>query len=536
MGVFTYLIAIIVLLVIVLIFVAKRNHDLSKYLPIENIDKVVKEKEAEAKSIIERANTESYLIKSQANEYKRTTMEQQDKILSDTKKEQRDILSQARTKANEIAEKSNQSYLAAQREAKQIVDIAREHAQNIAGDAFAIKEKADYYSEVATAMSNKINGYGNEYIIPNRNAIDDLADEYSYSQAAADYKSIESQMNNLIKTRGAAVCSHWEISERNAAMDFCVDAFNGKLSSIMSKVRSTNYGILKQQLQDAFTLVAFSGNGFREVKISDAYYRLALEKLRLATVLYEMKEKEKEEQRAIREQMREEERARREIEKAIKDAAKQEDLLQKAMEKAREKYETANEEQKAKYESQLVELQEKLKEAEERNKRAQSMAELTKSGHVYIISNIGSFGENIYKIGMTRRLEPLDRVRELGDASVPFPFDVHAMVWSEDAPSLETALHKHFAINQVNKINFRKEFFNVPIKTIREEMENLGITDVSWTMLAEAREYRETMALEKQIANNPEMRDAWLARDVNRISGIERNSEPEKIRAESEVY
>ena len=114
---------------------------------------------------------------------------------------------------------------------------------------------------------------------------------------------------------------------------------------------------------------------------------------------------------------------------------------------------------------------------------------------------------------MTRRLEPLDRIRELGDASVPFPFDVHAMIWTEDAPALETSLHKHFAINQVNKINFRKEFFNVPIATIREEVEKLGIKNVTWTMTAAAREYKETQALEQQMRDNPDLRDTWLSRE-----------------------
>jgi hypothetical protein len=142
------------------------------------------------------------------------------------------------------------------------------------------------------------------------------------------------------------------------------------------------------------------------------------------------------------------------------------------------------------------------------------MAEQTKTGHVYVISNIGSFGEDVFKIGLTRRLEPLDRVRELGDASVPFAFDVHAMIPSNDAPALELALHKHFLAAQMNKVNPRKEFFRVPLAVIREEIDGLRVT-AKWTIAAEAKEYRETLALEKTLKADPEKKKAWLREHEN---------------------
>lgn len=136
------------------------------------------------------------------------------------------------------------------------------------------------------------------------------------------------------------------------------------------------------------------------------------------------------------------------------------------------------------------------------------MAQQTKSGHVYIISNIGSFGEHVYKIGMTRRLEPLDRVRELGDASVPFEFDVHALLFSNDAPALERDLHRHFLNNQINKVNPRKEFFRVDLAQIRSEIERLGI-DTKWTLAATARQYRESLAVEQALTNDTRYRAEW---------------------------
>ncbi|MBR0167749.1 MAG: GIY-YIG nuclease family protein, partial [Synergistaceae bacterium] len=177
-------------------------------------------------------------------------------------------------------------------------------------------------------------------------------------------------------------------------------------------------------------------------------------------------------------------------------------------EKAKAQLEQANAEQRAAYEAQIAELERKYQEAEERNKRALSMAQQTKAGYVYIISNEGSFGQNIYKIGMTRRLEPLDRVRELSSASVPFAFDVHALIWSDDAPALENMLHKKFALSQVNKVNFRKEFFRLSLSEIRAELEKSGL-NVKWTMTAEAREYRETLTIEKAIQDNPQAREDW---------------------------
>ena len=108
-----------------------------------------------------------------------------------------------------------------------------------------------------------------------------------------------------------------------------------------------------------------------------------------------------------------------------------------------------------------------MKEAHEKKERAIAMAQMTKSGHVYVISNIGSFGEDVYKIGMTRRLDPEERIDELGDASVPFDFDIHAMIFSDDAPGLENALHKAFENKKLNMVNLRREFFNVTLEEVK---------------------------------------------------------------------
>src|SRR6266542_2324569 len=136
-----------------------------------------------------------------------------------------------------------------------------------------------------------------------------------------------------------------------------------------------------------------------------------------------------------------------------------------------------------------------------RNKKSPiARAQLTKSGFVYVISNVGSFGERIFKVGMTRRLEPMDRVDELGDASVPFPFDLHAMLYSDNAPELETALHRLVQDRQVNLMNVRKEFYrDVELDEIEAFVKSRGLR-AQFIKIPEAKEYRETLALRQQRA------------------------------------
>ncbi|MDX2229685.1 MAG: GIY-YIG nuclease family protein, partial [Leptolyngbyaceae cyanobacterium bins.349] len=148
----------------------------------------------------------------------------------------------------------------------------------------------------------------------------------------------------------------------------------------------------------------------------------------------------------------------------------------------------------------IAQLEQQVAEAEAIRQRAISQAQLTKSGHIYVISNIGSFGQDVYKIGMTRRLEPMDRVKELGDASVPFPFDVHAMIYCRNAPELEARLHRYFDHARLNKVNERKEFFHVSLEEIVAAVETIDSelkickSEIKFTKLAEAIEYRKTLA------------------------------------------
>jgi hypothetical protein len=250
-------------------------------------------------------------------------------------------------------------------------------------------------------------------------------------------------------------------------------------------------------LKDAFRIVNHNGQPFRNARILPRYYDVVEDQLKLSVTVSEIKKKDREEQRVIREEMREEEKARREYEKALKQSQKEEKLIAKALKEAEARFKQANESDRAKYQLELQELQDDLGEAILKGQRAMSMAQQTRMGHVYVISNVGSFGENIFKIGLTRRLEPLDRVKELGDASVPFSFDVHAMIHSDNAPSLERELQLHFKDFQVNKVNPRKEFFNLSLTEIKNKVDSMNL-NTHWTMKSDAMEYRESLQIAEQ--------------------------------------
>ncbi|MFK3660055.1 DUF4041 domain-containing protein [Scandinavium sp. NPDC088450] len=445
--------------------------------------RAVNEAHNQARLTISNANSEAVAITKDAREARLKAKER---------------LDNANSKADELISNANDN-------AMKIISDAEVRAKEIAGSAYEAKEFAETYQAVAKSMKNKIEGYGDEWIVPNRSVLDELAENYEFTDTGRELQKARELTKSLIKTSKAASCEYVEPNRRNTAIKFVLDAFNGKVDSTLSKIKHNNYGKLSQEIKDAFQLVNYNGSAFRSAKITDIYLQARLNELKWGVAVNEIMLEEKEEQRRIKEQLREEEKARREYERAIKEAEKEEKTIQQAIDKATKELMLAGEEQRLALEQKLAELQIKFEEAEAKNQRAISMAQQTRSGHVYVISNIGSFGEDVYKIGMTRRLEPLDRVRELGDASVPFAFDVHAMIYSDDAPSLENHLHKVFNEKQVNKVNSRKEFFNVGIKDIKSTVANMNI-DAHWTMFADAKEYRESLAIENertaaQVAN-----------------------------------
>ncbi len=196
--------------------------------------------------------------------------------------------------------------------------------------------------------------------------------------------------------------------------------------------------------------------------------------------------------------MREEAKLAKEIEEERKKLEKEQQHYQNALQRINAQLEAASDADRAAIEEKKAELMAQLDKIDKEFADVDYREANQRAGYVYVISNIGAFGENVYKIGMTRRLDPQDRVDELGDASVPFNFDVHAMIFSNDAPKLEAALHNAFADRKLNFVNQRREFFNVSLDEIKQVIKDNYDKSVEFVELAPAEQYRESLKLKEQ--------------------------------------
>lgn len=460
----------------------------------------------DARSKIDRALA---LAKSRADELVATATAESARLRSVAEAEADALRREGRTANVDAKARAERVVADAHAHADSIVNEAKRRAEDIAGDAYRALQESEELKSATVAMKNVIDGYGDRYLVPTFSLLDELGEAYGFDDAGRALSAARELTRSLIASGRAAECSYAEANRRATALRFVLDAFNGKVDTVLAKVKAENAGTLGQQIRDAFALVNLNGKAFRDARITPEYLNARLAELKAAASVQALREREREEQRRIREQIREEEKARREIERALKEAAKEEEALQRALDKVRLQVAKASDEQRAAFEAKLAELQCKLSEAESRNRRALSMAQQTKAGHVYVISNVGSFGENVLKVGMTRRLEPQDRIRELGDASVPFEFDVHAMLWTEDAPALERELHRRFVRSQVNKVNPRKEFFRVSVAELKTCVEGLGL-ETTWTVTAAAAQYRETLAIERALKEGAAIAQHWI--------------------------
>jgi len=281
-------------------------------------------------------------------------------------------------------------------------------------------------------------------------------------------------------------------------MKLTLRTFNIECDLLIAKVTPSNF----QRTLDRIEKIA---NDLEKITaslrcgISNEYVALKYEECG-TQYQYTLKKKDEiEEQRIIREQMREEARIEKEYRDALLTAEREEQLYRELLEKAKASLNNSSLEDREVAEARIADLERQLADAEARGQRTRSLAEQTRRGHVYVISNIGSFGENVYKIGMTRRLDPMDRVKELGDASVPFSFDVHAIIFTEDAPAMETALHRKFNQHRVNAVNLRKEFFRVELQKIRDAVKEIDGDNIDFKTTIAAEEYFETKRLRANL-------------------------------------
>lgn len=321
----------------------------------------------------------------------------------------------------------------------------------------------------------------------------DFANALGYKEALSEIRATQKA---LIKNKKAVTGNTaWTVNNSAAkgkklvtdTQKLLLRAFNSECDELVNKVKYTNFDASLGKIQKSAAAISKLGT-IMNIAITPEYLTLKENELRLAFEYQCKKQQEKEEAKAMRAEQREQAKIQKELEEQKRKIEKEQTHYQTAYEKLISQLSLHPDDvdllkKKEEMENQLSDIDKALTDIDYRQANM-------RAGYVYIISNIGSFGENIYKIGMTRRLDPQERVDELGDASVPFKFDVHAMIFSDDAPALEAALHRAFEDKKVNMVNQRREFFRVTLDEIKEVVRANFDKTVEFVDVPDAEQYR----------------------------------------------
>ncbi|GFE46159.1 MULTISPECIES: DUF4041 domain-containing protein [Streptococcus] len=379
---------------------------------------------------------------------------------------------------------------------KEEIEKVKQQASDIVSDAEKQKTEIQLEYKKIKAEISEMNA-----------TLSDKADEVLFLQTTVDFtdgvtsNEIKSELSvmqleekEIIKNNQAVLITSQKkkvIANKQAKQ--LLRAFNAEADYYISSVTMKNVDTFRNRLAKSFENLnkLFEIDG---VQLTQKYLKSKLKQLDIIFKYKKQVEIEKELLKAQKEEIREQQKAEKEIQDAKRKVEKEEQQFNNEMSKLLKYLNGANNEiEQQIYADKIKELEEKIKLLQKDKEDILNRESNTRAGYVYIISNIGSFGENVYKIGMTRRLEPMDRVNELSSASVPFPFDVHALIFSEDAPALESTLHNYFRNKEVNKVNPRKEFFKVNLQEIKEVVLKEHNNTVHFTDLAVAEQYYESI-------------------------------------------
>lgn len=398
-------------------------------------------------------------------------------------------------------------------------------------DAFTLKQEITRLQTEQVAEQNKIDELNslinskNSEIIMLDNTIKEKKEEIVWMEdevlvqefglykpqfdfaSSLDYKEklseIRATQKDLIKNKQAVTGNtQWQVNGSAAkgkkmvsdTQKLLLRAFNSECDELVSKVKYTNFDASLDRIYKSAEAISKLGS-IMAISITQNYLSAKVKELRLAFEYQTKKQQEKEELKAARAEQREQAKIQKELEEQRRKIEKEQTHYQTAFEKLKIQLEANPNDpdllsKKAELENQLSDIDKALNDVDYRQANM-------KAGYVYIISNIGAFGENVYKIGMTRRLEPQDRVDELGDASVPFNFDVHAMIFSDDAPALEAALHRAFENRKLNMVNQRREFFNVTLDEIKMEVKKNFDKTVEFIDVPDAEQFRVSQKMKE---------------------------------------
>lgn len=411
---------------------------------------------------------------------------------------------------------------------KQIAESQVEFAHQKVMQEQKLKEQYDKYMSEITKQKSLIVAYNDEINELNSNinglkkSIITFSDEilvqdfglyeprYSFINAdsyKAELTNIRNMQKSMIKD-GSAVSGNadWQVNGsavrgRKMIKDMqklLLRAFNSECDEIINKVKYNNYDSSVKKMERSFNAIAKLGVTMA-ISITSDYYDLKIQELQLALEYQIQKQREKEEKAELRAQQREEARLQKELKEQRKNIDKERKHYEQALSNINKQLSSSSDEDTEDLNKKKEEIIQSLSDIDTKIKNIDYREANQKAGYVYVISNIGSFGEGIYKIGMTRRLNPQERVDELGDASVPFKFDVHAMIFSEDAPALEAKLHKAFENRKLNLVNQRREFFKVSLDEIKEVVKNNFDKTVEFVDVPDADQYRISLKMKETM-------------------------------------
>lgn len=411
---------------------------------------------------------------------------------------------------------------------KQIAESQVEFAHQKVMQEQKLKEQYDKYMSEITKQKSLIVAYNDEINELNSNinglkkSIITFSDEilvqdfglyeprYSFINAdsyKAELTNIRNMQKSMIKD-GSAVSGNadWQVNGsavrgRKMIKDMqklLLRAFNSECDEIINKIKYNNYNSSVKKMERSFNAIAKLGVTMA-ISITSDYYDLKIQELQLALEYQIQKQREKEEKAELRAQQREEARLQKELKEQRKNIDKERKHYEQALSNINKQLSSSSDEDTEDLNKKKEEIIQSLSDIDTKIKNIDYREANQKAGYVYVISNIGSFGEGIYKIGMTRRLNPQERVDELGDASVPFKFDVHAMIFSEDAPALEAKLHKAFENRKLNLVNQRREFFKVSLDEIKEVVKNNFDKTVEFVDVPDADQYRISLKMKETM-------------------------------------
>lgn len=334
----------------------------------------------------------------------------------------------------------------------------------------------------------------------------DFESSEKYKQAIDNLRVVQKEM---IKNKSAVIYSNnWTVDGSKAKgrkmtndnIKQIIMAFNIECDNLIAKVKYNNIQSIQKRIEKTFERLN-KLNESNQVRLTSKYLECKLSELKLVHEYQVKKQEEKEEQKRIREELREEAKLKKELEEAKKNTLKDITHFENALSKLNEQLKSNNlsDEEIKNLQLKKEELEKNIDNLNLSLKDIDYRQENQRAGYVYIISNIGAFGKDVYKIGMTRRLEPMERIDELGDASVPFNFDVHAMIFADDAPKLENALHKAFENKKLNMVNQRREFFNVTLEEIEKVVKENFDKTVEFKKEPEAEQFRQSLKIKDTV-------------------------------------